>query len=100
MGMLRAPTRAVALLLRVLSGQSDCVVSAPPREVFMTASYQVRKADGARKRILPLMTACCVLAAATVVLHLSGRRWWCACGQLTPWVSAPNGPHTSQHLAD
>ena len=31
---------------------------------------------------------------------VGGRRWWCACGQLTPWVSDTLGPHNSQHLFD
>jgi hypothetical protein len=34
------------------------------------------------------------------VLRAEGRRWWCACGQLYPWVSDVWTKHCSQHLAD
>jgi len=42
-----------------------------------------------------------VLLIATIVsLHLLGRRWWCASGDLTPWTSDAWSRHTSQHLFD
>jgi Protein of unknown function (DUF2585) len=37
---------------------------------------------------------------ATVALRLEGRRWWCRCGRLTPWMGDIWGSHTSQHLFD
>jgi hypothetical protein len=33
-------------------------------------------------------------------LRLQGRIWFCKCGELRFWTSEPDGPHTSQHLAD
>jgi hypothetical protein len=43
--------------------------------------------------------------AATMVLMVfqlraMGRMWFCDCGSIRFWISDPNGPHTSQHLAD
>jgi hypothetical protein len=40
------------------------------------------------------------VALATIALRLQGRRWWCRCGRLTPWMGDIWGPHTSQHLFD
>ncbi len=37
---------------------------------------------------------------AAIALRLEGRRWWCRCGRLTPWMGDIWGPHTSQHLFD
>jgi hypothetical protein len=39
-------------------------------------------------------------AVTAVILRLEGRVWFCKCWQPRLWISEPNGPHTSQHLAD
>ncbi len=41
-----------------------------------------------------------MLALTAGVLHLEGRRWWCACGQPWIWVSDAWGSHNSQHPLD
>ena len=44
-----------------------------------------------------------ILATAVLMvlqLRVQGRVWFCECGSLRFWISDPNGPHTSQHLAD
>lgn len=41
-----------------------------------------------------------ILIATAAVLHFMGQPWWCARGDLTPWISDINSPHNSQHLAD
>jgi hypothetical protein len=41
-----------------------------------------------------------VLAAAAAVLRAEGRRWWCACGNPSPWSGDAWGPHNSQHFLD
>jgi hypothetical protein len=48
----------------------------------------------------PWLALAGILAAAVLLLRYEGRLWWCACGQLYPWVSDPRGPHNSQHLLD
>src|SRR5262245_15392909 len=40
------------------------------------------------------------LAITAMALRLEGRRWWCACGQVTPFSLDAWGPHNSQHLFD
>jgi Protein of unknown function (DUF2585) len=57
-------------------------------------------AGGSWERYARWLATGAILAATTAVLHLYGRQWWCACGQLTPWVSDTLGPHNSQHLLD
>ena len=39
-------------------------------------------------------------AATAAILRLEGRIWFCKCWEMRFWISAPSGPHTSQHLAD
>lgn len=39
-------------------------------------------------------------AVAAVVLHLMGRRLWCACGSPVPWSWNIWSQHNSQHLID
>ncbi len=41
-----------------------------------------------------------LLIATTAALHFMGQPWWCARGDLAPWVSDINSAHNSQHLAD
>ena len=57
-------------------------------------------AAGSWGRHAPWLATGAILVATTTVLRLYGRRWWCACGQLTPWVSDTLGAHNSQHLFD
>jgi hypothetical protein len=41
-----------------------------------------------------------VLTLTTVQLHLQGRKWWCDCGQFSPWTSDIHSAHNSQHFLD
>jgi hypothetical protein len=40
------------------------------------------------------------LVAGAVYLHVQGRPWWCACGELWLWSDDVHSPHNSQHLFD
>src|SRR5574341_149995 len=51
-------------------------------------------------RSAPLLAALGLLAVAVSLLHLEGRRWWCAAGDLSVWTDQAWGPHTSQHPLD
>src|SRR5947209_16007542 len=51
-------------------------------------------------RPAPWLTLAVMLALTVLVLHLYGRRWWCACGQPALWVNDTRGEHNSQHLLD
>src|SRR5215472_10566353 len=48
----------------------------------------------------PVGFAIAILAAQGLVLHLMGRLAICSCGYVKLWEGDPNGPGTSQHLAD
>jgi len=41
-----------------------------------------------------------ISALGAIVLHLMGRRLWCACGSPVPWSWDIWSPHNSQHLID
>jgi len=41
-----------------------------------------------------------ISALGAAVLHLMGRRVWCACGSPVPWSWDIWSPHNSQHLID
>ena len=45
-------------------------------------------------------TALLILVFTTATLLAMGRRPWCRCGSLRPWVSDAWGPENSQHLFD
>lgn len=47
--------------------------------------------------IVPSLIA---LAVTIALLRWAGRRWWCACGTITPFSTDAWGPHNSQHLFD
>ena len=51
-------------------------------------------------RQAPWLATGAILVASAALLRINGRLWWCACGELTPWVSDTLGPHNSQHLFD
>ena len=38
--------------------------------------------------------------AGVLILHLMGRPYWCACGQLGLWIGDTLSAHNSQHLFD
>jgi hypothetical protein len=48
----------------------------------------------------PWMFTVGVLAASGVILRAEGRRWWCACGDWSPWAGNVWSSHCSQHLVD
>lgn len=41
-----------------------------------------------------------ITAAMVLVVRIEGRRWWCACGGLSPWSGDVWSSHNSQHLFD
>ena len=45
-------------------------------------------------------TAAAIIGMAGMVLHTMGRRFWCACGTIRPWVGDAWGSENSQHLVD
>lgn len=47
-----------------------------------------------------LLAAGMLLAATVAALRFEGRLWYCARGDLSPWVTDVWTPHCSQHLAD
>ena len=47
-----------------------------------------------------LAVAGALIAGAGLVLHLMGRRLWCACGSWVPWSWDIWSSHNSQHLVD
>jgi hypothetical protein len=53
-----------------------------------------------RARAAPALVIAGALVVHVAALRAEGRRWWCACGRPTPWVSDAWGPHNSQHLFD
>ena len=55
---------------------------------------------GRLKAAWPWLVVAAALLAHVVALRAEGRRWWCACGRPTPWVSDAWGPHNSQHFLD
>jgi hypothetical protein len=58
-------------------------------------------ADGPGRWLIPTPVAIGALfGLAAIALRLEGRRWWCRCGRLTPWMGDIWGPHTSQLLFD
>jgi hypothetical protein len=56
--------------------------------------------DDFKRRVWPWLAVAAVLAAAAFELRRQGRLWFCACGQLRPWVGDAWSPDTSQHLFD
>lgn len=59
--------------------------------------------NGAQPGLVDARSAAAVLVlmlASAALLHGMGQPWWCAQGDLTPWSSAVNSPHNSQHLVD
>jgi hypothetical protein len=59
-----------------------------------------RSALGAAWGPWTLAAAGGLTALDAVVLHLMGRRLWCACGSLSPWSWSIWSPHNSQHFVD
>lgn len=54
-----------------------------------------------RNRRVAAGFAIAVIVAATVwMLHLEGRLWTCACGEVYPWAGDIRSSHNSQHLLD
>ncbi len=49
--------------------------------------------------ITPIIVAT-ILVLTVIALRFEGRRWWCACGGWSPWISEPKSSHCSQHLFD
>lgn len=41
-----------------------------------------------------------VVALSVLLLRAEGRRWWCQCDQVRPWISDVWTSHCSQHLLD
>lgn len=41
-----------------------------------------------------------VVGVSVLLLRLEGRRWWCECGQVRPWITDVWTSHCSQHLVD
>jgi hypothetical protein len=41
-----------------------------------------------------------LLVVTAAILHAMGQPWWCAQGDLSPWSSAVDSAHNSQHLGD
>lgn len=67
----------------------------------MTAEVRVDRLNWrGTRRLGPWLAVVLICAAAACQLRLQGRSWWCACGQLYPWVSDARGPHNSQHFLD
>jgi hypothetical protein len=52
------------------------------------------------RRNWPWLAIAATMVLMVVQLRAQGRLWFCECGNLRFWISDPNGPHTSQHLAD
>jgi hypothetical protein len=52
------------------------------------------------RRNWPWLAIIATMALMVFELRAQGRLWFCECGSLRLWISDPNGPHTSQHLAD
>lgn len=48
----------------------------------------------------PWMFTVGVLLATGATLRAEGRRWWCACGEWSPWAGNIWSNHCSQHLFD
>jgi len=48
----------------------------------------------------PWLAIVATMVLMVLELRTQGRLWFCECGRLRFWISDPNGPHTSQHLAD
>jgi hypothetical protein len=53
-----------------------------------------------RTRLYATLATAALLAATTLTLRLEGRRWWCAQGDQSPWISNVWSSHCSQHLLD
>ena len=60
----------------------------------------VQKVRTGAMRAAPWLAVAGVGVVAMCLLWWEGRPWWCRCGQAFLWTGEPNGPHTSQHLAD
>lgn len=54
----------------------------------------------ARARSWPWLLIVVIVAIAVIALRLEGRRWWCECGTVRPWISDIWTSHCSQHLFD
>jgi Protein of unknown function (DUF2585) len=52
------------------------------------------------RRTAPWLVILAVLIVTAAGLHLQGRLWRCACGELRLWAGRAWGPDTSQHLFD
>jgi hypothetical protein len=59
-----------------------------------------RSEIGAAWRPWTVAVAIGLTAVDALVLHLMGRRLWCACGSLRPWAWDIWSSHNSQHLID
>jgi hypothetical protein len=57
-------------------------------------------ASSGRWRIPMPVAVGALFGLAAIALRLEGRRWWCRCGRLNPWMGDIWGRHTSQHLFD
>lgn len=65
-----------------------------------TCTDSIPHASSGRWRIPTPLAIGALFGLAAIALRLEGRRWWCRCGRLTPWMGDIWGPHTSQHLFD
>jgi hypothetical protein len=52
------------------------------------------------RRNWPWLAIVATMVLMVLQLRIQGRLWSCECGSLRFWIRDPNGPHTSQHLAD